>query len=261
MPAVRKAAAGDPFAHPDAQRRFRVMANVAELEQALAFPWEKWSVFLHPTQRDLVERALSGPARVAGSAGTGKTVVALHRAVYLARQHPDARVLLTTFSITLARMLRQKLRRLVGEDTAVADRITVEAVDDVGISLYEKSFGTPRVAQAGMIASLMSTPSRTIGSHTFPDRFIEQEWTEVVDAWQLRAWEAYRDVARLGRRSRLSEKQRASIWPIFEQAHKRLHDGAMVCTSLATWDSASSRRHFHGSRSAWTFAAAPRRSA
>ena len=227
VPAVRKAAATDPFAHPDAQRRFRVMANADDLEQALAFPWEKWSVFLHPTQRDLVERTLAGPARVAGSAGTGKTVVALHRAVFLARQHPDARVLLTTFSITLARMLRQKLRRLVGDDTALANRITVDAVDEVGISLYEQSFGTPQVAPAGMIASLLSTLSHTVGGHSFPERFIEQEWTEVVDAWQLRTWEAYRDVARLGRRSRLSEKQRASIWPIFEQAQKRLHDGAL----------------------------------
>jgi superfamily I DNA/RNA helicase len=135
---------------------------------------------------------------------------------------------LTTFSITLARMLRQKLRRLVGEDASVAERITVDAVDEVGISLYERSFGTPKVAQIGMIRSLLSTLSRDVGGHTFTDRFIEQEWTDVVDEWQLRTWEAYRDVARLGRRSRLSEKQRAGIWPIFERAHQRLHDGGMV---------------------------------
>src|SRR5690606_23035868 len=91
-------AATDPFAHPDAQRRFRVMQNVEELERALDYPWEKWSVFLHPAQREMVERRWGGPARVAGTAGTGKTVVALHRAVHLARQNPEARVLLTTFS-------------------------------------------------------------------------------------------------------------------------------------------------------------------
>ena len=104
----------DPFAHPDAQRRFRVMANAEELERALDYPWEKWTVFLHPTQRTIVERRYNGPARVAGSAGTGKTVVALHRAVHLARTHPDARVLLTTFSDTLANALRVKLGRLAG---------------------------------------------------------------------------------------------------------------------------------------------------
>ena len=77
-----------PFDHPDAQRRFRVMANVEELERALDFPWEKWTVFLHPDQREMVERDYAGPARVSGSAGTGKTIVALHRAAHLARTHP-----------------------------------------------------------------------------------------------------------------------------------------------------------------------------
>jgi mRNA-degrading endonuclease RelE of RelBE toxin-antitoxin system len=59
----------DPFDHPDAQRRFRVMTNVEELERALEYPWEKWTVFLHPAQRQWVERDYSGPARVSGSAG------------------------------------------------------------------------------------------------------------------------------------------------------------------------------------------------
>ena len=70
----------DPYAHPDAQRRFRLMTNVDELEAALEYPWEKWTVFLHPEQRNWAERDYNGPAKVAGSAGTGKTVVALHRA-------------------------------------------------------------------------------------------------------------------------------------------------------------------------------------
>ncbi|MGH2396270.1 MAG: DNA helicase, partial [bacterium] len=75
----------DPFNHPDAQRRFRVMSDIEELERALAYPWEKWTIFLHPAQRQWVEQDYSGPARVSGSAGTGKTIVALHRAVFLAR--------------------------------------------------------------------------------------------------------------------------------------------------------------------------------
>ena len=85
QPAV---ATANPFDHPDAQRRFRVMANVEELQRALDFPWEKWTVFLHPEQRQLVERDYTGPARVSGSAGTGKTIVALHRAAHLARTQP-----------------------------------------------------------------------------------------------------------------------------------------------------------------------------
>jgi mRNA-degrading endonuclease RelE of RelBE toxin-antitoxin system len=80
----------DPFAHPDAQRRFRVLTNADELKQALDYPWDKWAVFLHPAQADLVARSFSGPTRVSGSAGTGKTIVALHRAVHLARTNPSA---------------------------------------------------------------------------------------------------------------------------------------------------------------------------
>ncbi|HEX9754898.1 MAG TPA: hypothetical protein VGA42_04290, partial [Gemmatimonadales bacterium] len=79
-PQVAAPAGVDPFAHPDAQRRFRVMKDVEELERAMEYPWEKWTVFLHPAQRQWVERDYGGPARVSGSAGTGKTIVALHRA-------------------------------------------------------------------------------------------------------------------------------------------------------------------------------------
>lgn len=222
----------DPFAHPDAQRRFRVMNDIEELKLALEYPWEKWSVFLHPTQRDLVERRFGGPARVAGSAGTGKTVVALHRAVHLARQHPGAKILLTTFSVTLARMLRQKLRRLTGEDGALSGRITVDAIDDVGIELYEKSFGTPKLATASMIQSTLTSISRDIGGHAFSDRFLMQEWTEVVDAWQLQTWDAYRDVARLGRKTRLGEKQRAALWTIFEATRQRIREGAVFTPAM-----------------------------
>ena len=107
------AADADPFAHPDAQRRFRLVENLEVLERALEFPWEKWAVFLHPAQRRIVESTYNGPARVSGSAGTGKTIVALHRAAHLARAHPDARVLLATFSETLANALRVSLGRLI----------------------------------------------------------------------------------------------------------------------------------------------------
>ena len=87
----------DPFDHPDAERRFRFMQNVEELERALEFPWEKWMIFLHPAQRQMVEKDYGGPTRVSGSTGTGKTIVALHRAFFLSSANPDDRVLLTTF--------------------------------------------------------------------------------------------------------------------------------------------------------------------
>ena len=115
----------ESFEHPDAKRRFRLISNQEELEQALDYPWEKWTVFLHPAQRELVERDYNGPARVSGSAGTGKTIVAIHRVVYLARQNPDARLLLTTFSDPLSNALRTKLRLLIGNTPRLGERIEI----------------------------------------------------------------------------------------------------------------------------------------
>ena len=135
-------AGANPFEHPDAQRRFRVMHNAEELERALAFPWEKWTVFLHPEQRALVERDYHGPARVAGSAGTGKTIVALHRAVFLARENAESRVLLATFSDTLANALRAKLRRLISNEPSLGERIEVHSMNAIGRRLYERNVGS-----------------------------------------------------------------------------------------------------------------------
>lgn len=227
-PKPRPVFTADPFAHPDAQRRFRVMQNVEELKRALEAPWDQWAIFLHPAQRELVERRFNGPARVAGSAGTGKTVVALHRAVALARANPAARILLTTFSIPLARMLRQKLRILVGKDRDISDRIVVDALDEVALELYEQNHGQARRAPAEAIDSLLASIAAEQGQRTFSDAFLRREWHEVVDAWQLPSWESYRDVPRLGRKQRLNEKQRESLWPIFAAVRDRLDRAAMV---------------------------------
>ena len=144
-------AGADPFAHPDAQRRFRVMQDVEELERALQFPWDQWTVFLHPAQRQWVERDHGGPARVSGSAGTGKTIVALHRAVYLARTNENARVLLTTFSPALAHALHTRLRRLVGRTPMLAERIDVVAMDELAQRLYTFAFGKPTLADEATV--------------------------------------------------------------------------------------------------------------
>ena len=156
---VRIPGDADPFTHPDAQRRFRVMTNAEELERALDAPWEKWAVFLHPAQRELVEHHFTGPARVSGSAGTGKTVVALHRAVHLARNNPHSSVLLTTFSDALARALRLKLDRLVGNEPAVFERIAVGAIDRAGLRVYEAEFGPANLVPDDAVRALVREAS------------------------------------------------------------------------------------------------------
>lgn len=227
-----------PFDHPDAQRRFRVVDNVEELERALDYPWEKWTVFLHPEQRQVVERDYAGPARISGSAGTGKTIVALHRAVYLARQHRDARVVLATFSDLLAHSLRTKLRRLIGNEPRIAERIEVRSVTALGLRLYKAHFGEVQLASDEDVRELLGEASEAVSDHSFSLRFLLAEWEHVVDAWQLETWEAYRDVARLGRRTRLPASRREILWSIFEKVRRGLEEQGLTTeagmfTSLA----------------------------
>src|SRR5439155_18418621 len=117
--------------------------------------WDKWAVFLHRSQRRLVEREYNGPARISGSAGTGKTIVALHRAVALSRRHPQARVLLTTFSKALANALRIRLRTLTGNEPDIANRIAVHPVTGIGYDLYTTAFSQPNIAPPALIEALL----------------------------------------------------------------------------------------------------------
>ena len=229
----------NPFEHPDAQRRFRLMSNMEELERALDFPWEKWTVFLHPDQRQLVERDYAGPVRVSGSAGTGKTIVALHRAAFLARANPDARVLLTTFSDTLADALRTKLRRLLAGEPRLAERIDVHSLNAIGQRLYKAHVGPATVASGDVVRDLVREASADVGGHKFSLHFLTTEWAQVVDAWQLADWDAYRDVARLGRKTRIPEPQRKVLWSILARVRDGLKTRKMITeaqlfTSLAT---------------------------
>ncbi len=221
----------DPFEHPDAQRRFRVMANADELALALDYPWDKWTIFLHPAQRQWVERTYTGPARVSGSAGTGKTIVALHRAVFLARTHPDSRVLLTTFSETLAYALSTKLRRLISHEPHLAERLEVQALPVIGARLYETALGKPNLATPEVLRQALLEASQKAAGGSFPLSFLVTEWNDIVDAWQLDSWEAYREAKRLGRKTRLPEAQREQLWGVFQAVQAELKRRGLVTES------------------------------
>ncbi|MDB6072349.1 MAG: helicase [Verrucomicrobiales bacterium] len=232
------AATADPFGHPDAQRRFRVMTNVEELERALEFPWDKWTVFLHPEQLQWVERDYAGPARVSGSAGTGKTIVALHRAAFLARKHPHSRVLLATFSDTLAMALQTRVKRLTSNEPKLSERLEVHSLEALGQRLYKLHVGPLNIVSRMALVAMVKAASDAVEGHLFSLTFLMTEWDQVVDAWQLKSWEAYRDVARLGRKTRLPEPQRQVLWSIFEKVRADLTGaglvtGAEVFTQLA----------------------------
>jgi mRNA-degrading endonuclease RelE of RelBE toxin-antitoxin system len=222
----------DPFKHPDAERRFRTLRNTEELERALNYPWDKWAVFLHPEQLQIVQKSFSGPARVSGSAGTGKTIVALHRAVFLARKNPDSRVLLTTFSQILANVLRNLLRKLVSNEPQLAERIDVTPINDLGVRMYKANFATPHIISKDELLNIITEISGAITNNPFPLAFLQAEWEQVVDTWYLQTWEEYRDVKRLGRKTRLPEAQRALLWSIFEKVNKRLNETDKLTYSM-----------------------------
>ncbi len=231
--------ATDPFNHPDAQRRFRVMHGAEDLEQALNYPWEKWTIFLHPSQQQWVMRDYAGPARVSGSAGTGKTIVALHRAVTLAREHPDARVWLTTFSDTLAHAMQNKINCLISHQPRLAERLEVADMNAMGQRLMErltpKGQAKPLLATAAQVreaaaAALADVKAASEGAllTRFNLNFVLGEWADVVDAWQLQNWDDYRDVKRLGRKTRLNEAQRQALWHVFTGIQSRLSSAGVI---------------------------------
>ena len=221
----------DPFAPPDALRRFRIVENQEALAAALDAPWEQWAVFLHPTQRGVVDRSYSGPARTAGSAGTGKTVVALHRAARFARAAPEARVLLTTFSQPLANALSRKLAVLLGEDAASLRRVTVAPWRTIADELHQLAFGRRVVvASDEQVEDAVAKAADAVGAKGFTLRFLLSELRHVVDAWQIADVEAYAKVPRLGRKNRMSAGQRERLWPVFIAVR-----ASLAKRGLATW--------------------------
>lgn len=211
----------DPFAHPDAQRRFRAVEGVEELKAALDAPFAQWAVFLHPAQRAPVTREWTGPARVSGSAGTGKTIVALHRAVHLAGRS-DVRVLLTTFSNPLAASLAGKAELMTQAAPDARRRLTVRAIDQGAHELHTRAFGRPNLATAAQVQSAIRAAVEAGLGEGHTPAFLFEEWDELVDAWGLHDAAAYAAVPRIGRRTRLGPKQRESAWAVFAFVRERL---------------------------------------
>lgn len=231
LPAPAPASVADPFTHPDALRRIRPIADQEELEQALAFPWEKWGVFLHPSQRALTDRSFAGPARVAGSAGTGKTIVAIHRAVRLARENADARILLASFSQPLADAMAKKLLVLAPETGGVVPRITTTSFRGIAEQMYQLEYGVrPRIAADAVLRERLAEAAKAAKLKGFSDRFLLSEWTNVIDAWGIATFDAYATVQRMGRKSRLGPNQRERLWPVFEAVRS-----ALAVERYTTW--------------------------
>jgi superfamily I DNA/RNA helicase len=222
------------------QGAFQVVSDEAELEAMLSAPLEKWRVFLHPSQRRLVEWNVNGPIRVLGGAGTGKTVVAMHRARWLARNIPhgtDGKILFTTFTANLAVDIAEHLKSICNP----AELARIESIHiDGWISRYLRSRNYPnRIVYAGnreyseAWEVAMASRPRALD---LPDSFYVDEWERVVLGQEITEKPQYLAAKRIGRGVPLTRAERSQIWPVFEEFRKNLEIRGLRCSEDATRD-------------------------
>ena len=211
----------------DTRSRFVVIENDRELEEMFSAPLERWRVFLHPSQRRLVERHWNGPVRVLGGAGTGKTVVAMHRARWLARNLPEGgRILFTTFTRNLAADIEHNLRAICTPEEI--GRIEVVNLDRwVQRLLRGKGYRFRLSFERHADAWREAMAKKPVGLG-FSDRFFNDEWEQVIQANGVESREEYLRVARTGRGVRLNRATRADIWRVFEEYRAQLAERGVM---------------------------------
>lgn len=237
---------------PATQQQFWVVDDEMELQGMLNAPLERWRVFLHPSQRKLVERHWNGPVRVLGGAGTGKTVVAMHRARWLVRNllKTDERVLFTTFTVNLATDIEESLRKICSADEM--QRIQVRHIDG-WVSEFLRRERYPNT----IVYEDSSREYKDIWNHALtltpalglPDSFYKEEWERVILPQQVNTRQDYFKASRAGRGVALNRKQRDEIWPVFEEVRIRMHHAGMKTFEDAMLDAIelmkAGRGHFN----------------
>lgn len=207
------------LARPESRARFAVADNEEALQAVLNQSLEKWRVFLHPAQRRLVEGKKNGPVRVLGGAGTGKTVVAMHRAKWLAEHlaTPGNKVLFTTFTRNLAADIQQNLNKIC--NPAQRERIEVVNLDAWVVSFLKKhgyDYGLLMNAQQERQLWEQAYSEKPAGSE-LSMAFFQEEWARVVQPQSVNSANEYKTASRIGRGTRLNRQQRIEIWPVFER--------------------------------------------
>jgi hypothetical protein len=218
----------NPYEHPDAKRRFKVIDSKDALREALEYPWERWIVFLHPTQRKLVERTYRGPARVSGAAGTGKSVVAIHRAAHLARKNPADRILLTTFSRTLAFRLSHQAGLLLLTEPEVRNRIRIEHVHKLAREVWTESTGKQFQALTSESLSQVLERANKSAKNPFPLTFLKSEWDHVIEPGGITSWDRYKNAPRVNRGTALGARQRLGLWTVFDMTQNMLSERGLM---------------------------------
>ncbi|WP_329101710.1 AAA family ATPase [Micromonospora sp. NBC_01699] len=198
----------------------QVSSDDEALQAMLNESFERWQIFLHPTQRKLVERRYNGPARVGGGPGTGKTIVALHRVAHLARQLPpgtDKPILLTTFNRNLAADLRTRLMALCGQE--LVSRVDIVNIDRLAsrVVAEAKAGGTRRVVDDNRVPQLWTDFLVETGVSGWDAEFLTAEWTQVILGQVLNSRTDYFKARRPNRGRTLNRAERDQIWQLTER--------------------------------------------
>ncbi|KAB1160099.1 AAA family ATPase [Micromonospora sp. AMSO12t] len=208
--------------------RFVMVSGPQELAQILSHPFDTWRTFLHPAQREIAYRtSYVGPAMVTGGAGTGKTVTALHRAVFLAQRAVapvpagHSPVLLTTFTRYLAEALERQLP-LLTEDPETLARVHVLNVDRLAYQVVSDAHGRrPTVVDPKVLRGLWEQAAATLDG-AFSPIFLEREWEQVILAQSLSEPGEYVAARRAGRGTPLQPAQKLAVWEAIRQVTDRL---------------------------------------
>ena len=207
------------------QNRFVVPKSDQELSEMLNAPMDKWRVFLHSSQRKIAFGDKNGAVRVLGGAGTGKTVVAMHRAKWLAQQlqGTNKQVLFTTFTRNLAVDIQENMNKICTEEEL--DKIEVVNLDRwVQAFLRKQSYDYQVVFNSHMLnkhweKALSEKPSDI----DLPDNFFMEEWQQVIQPQGVTTLNEYKRASRIGRGTRLNREQRVKIWTVFEEYRHQLN--------------------------------------
>ncbi len=212
------------FTNPDVLQQFIIADDDEALKEVIEKPLVKWRVFLHPKQRRLAEGNKNGPVRVLGGAGTGKTVVAMHRAKWLAKNiaTENSKVLFTTFTKNLARDIKENLQTICSQEEM--KRIEVINLDSWVIRFLQKQGYDYRLLTSSKEEGDLwrEAYSEKPSSIDLDEAFFKEEWTQVVQPQSVSSEGDYKKASRLGRGTRLNRSQRVEIWPVFAEYRRLL---------------------------------------
>ena len=221
-------------------RTFCVIEDDEAMRRLVDASLERWRVFLHPSQKKLVERTSLAPMLVRGAAGTGKTVVALHRAVQLVRRADwpkDAKLLFTTYTRNLAVDIEGLIKSLCSTP-AEKDRIEVVNYDAWVADFLRRNKVTKTVVYPGKSqyddcwTSALTYTNPKLG---LPDSFYREEWNRVILPQEIETEQEYLRATRKGRGTSLGRQQRKDIWPVFEEMRTLLSNAGLMTIEDASF--------------------------